>query len=49
MKERFQRVLGLPQRIFHPSTGLKIALLSGLLVPIGLLIAWANRSPDLSH
>jgi len=49
MKERFQRVLGLPQRIFHPSTGLKIALLSGLLVPIGLLIAWANRSPDLSY
>jgi TRAP-type uncharacterized transport system substrate-binding protein len=49
MKERFQRVLGLPQRAFHASTGLKTALLGGLLVLIGLLVVWANRAPNLSN
>ena len=49
MKERFQRVLGLPQRAFHASTGLKTALLGGLLALIGLLVVWANRAPNLSN
>jgi TRAP-type uncharacterized transport system substrate-binding protein len=49
MKERFQRVLGLPQRAFHASTGLKTALLGGLLVLISLLVVWANRAPTLSN
>jgi len=49
MRERFQRVLGLPQRAFHASTGLKTALLGGLLVLIGLLVFWANRAPTLSN
>src|SRR5215831_4954395 len=48
MKERFQRVLGLPQRAFHASTGLKTALLGCLLVLIGLLVVWADRTPTLS-
>src|SRR5262252_1993936 len=48
MKDRFQRVLGLPQRAFHASTGLKTALLGCLLVLIGLLVVWANRTPTLS-
>jgi hypothetical protein len=43
LKERFQRVLGLPQRVSSPSTGLKTVLL------IGLLGALANRSPTLAH
>ena len=37
MKERFQRVLGLPQRGSPTSTGLKKGLLVGLLALIGLL------------
>src|SRR5215468_7480595 len=48
MRERFQRVLGLPQRAFHASTGLKTALLGCFLVLIGLLVIWANRTPTLS-
>ena len=49
VKERFQRVLGLPQRGSPPSTGLKTALLIGLLALIGLLVALANRAPTLAH
>ena len=49
LKERFQRVLGLPQRGSPPSTGLKTVLLVGLLALIGLLGALANRSPTLAH
>src|SRR5215831_2650711 len=49
LKERFQRVLGLPQRDSSPSTGLKTLLLIGLLALIGLLGALANRSPTLAH
>jgi hypothetical protein len=49
LKERFQRVLGLQQRGSAPSTGLKTLLLIGLLAPIGLLGALANRSPTLAH
>src|SRR5215471_7420674 len=49
LKERFQRVLVLPQHAFHASTGLKTALLVGLLVLIGLLVVWANRTPTLAH
>jgi hypothetical protein len=49
LKERFQRVLGLPQRGSPPSTGLKTVLLVGLLALIVLLGALANRSPTLAH
>src|SRR5262252_3253350 len=49
LKERFQRVLGLPRRVSPPSTGLKTILLVGLLALIGLLGVWANRSPTLAH
>jgi len=50
LKERFQRVLGLPQRGGPlPSTGLKAVLLLGLLALIGLLAAWATRPPTLAH
>jgi len=43
LQERFQRVLGLPQRGSLPSTGMKTVLL------IGLLGALANRSPTLAN
>ena len=49
MKERFQRVIGLPQRGSPPSTGLKTALLVCLLALIGLLVVWVNRAPNLSN
>ena len=49
LKERFQRVIELTQRGSPPSTGLKTALLIGLLVLIGLLGALANCSPTLEH
>ena len=50
LKERFQRVLGLPQRgAPPPSTGLKTVLLLGLLALLGLLGVWASRPPTLAH
>src|SRR5262245_43675107 len=49
VKERLQRVIGLPMRTFGPSTWLKAAFLVGLLLLIGLLAAFSDHSPDLSH
>src|SRR5262247_807439 len=49
LKDRFQRVLGLPQRGAPPSTGLKTVLLLGLLALLGLLGVWASRPPTLAH
>jgi len=49
LKERFQRVLGLPQRGAPPSTGLKTGLLLALLALLGLLGVWASRPPTLAH
>jgi hypothetical protein len=49
LKERCQRVLGLPQRGTSPSTGLKTVRLVGLLALISLRGTWANRSPTLMH
>jgi hypothetical protein len=49
VKERLQRVLGLPKHTFQPSTALKLASLGGILLLIGLLAAFSNHSPNLSH
>jgi NMT1-like family len=49
VKERLQRVLGLPKRTFQPATVLKLALLGGVLLLIGLLAAFSDHSPNLSH
>jgi uncharacterized protein len=49
VKERLQRVLGLPKRTFGPSTGLKAAFLVGPLLLIGLVAVFFDHSPDLSH
>jgi hypothetical protein len=49
VKERLQRVFGLPKRTFAPSTGLKAAFLVGPLLLIGLLAVLSDHSPDLSH
>ena len=49
VKERFQRVLGLPPRGAPPATALKTVWLLGLLALLGLLGVWANRPPTLAH
>src|SRR4030095_9184673 len=49
LKERLQRVLGLPQRRFARSTALKLALLGGVLLLLGLLALFVDRSPNLAH
>ena len=49
VKERFQRVLGLSKRTFDRSRGLKLALLGGILLLIGLLVAFSDHSPNLAH
>ena len=49
VKERLQRVLGLPKRMSGPSTGLKAAFLVGSLLLIGLLSVFSDHTPDLSH
>ena len=49
VKERLQRVLGLPKRTSPPATALKLALLGGVLLLIGLLAAFSDHSPNLSH
>jgi uncharacterized protein len=43
------RVLGLPQRHFASPTALKLAVLGGVLVLLGLLAFFADRSPNLAH
>src|SRR5262245_30439682 len=49
VKERLERVLGLPKRTVGPSTGLKVGFLVGLILLIGLLATFSDLSPDLSH
>ena len=49
LKERFQRVLGLSKRTFARSRDLKLALLGGILLLIGLLVAFSDHSPNLAH
>ena len=49
LKERLQRVLGRPQRRFARSTALKLALLGGVLLLLGLLALCVDRSPNLAH
>jgi TRAP-type uncharacterized transport system substrate-binding protein len=49
LKERFQRVLGLPQRPFVRPTALKLVMLGGVLVLLGLLAFFVDRSPNLAH
>jgi hypothetical protein len=49
VKERLQRVLGLPKRMSGPSTGLKAAFLIGPLLLIGFLAVFSDHTPDLSH
>ena len=49
LKERLQRVLGRPQRPFARPTALKLAVLGGVLLLLGLLAFFADRSPNLAH
>jgi TRAP-type uncharacterized transport system substrate-binding protein len=49
VKERFQRVLGRLKHTFNRSRYLKVALLGGVLLLIGLLAAFSDHSPDLAH
>jgi uncharacterized protein len=49
LKERLQRVLGLPQRRFARPTALKLAMLGGVLLLLGLLAIFVDRSPNLAH
>jgi hypothetical protein len=49
VKKRFQRVLGLSKRTFDRSRYLKLALLGGILLLIGLLAAFAGLSTNLAH
>jgi hypothetical protein len=43
LKERLQRVLGLPQRRFARPTALKLAMLGGVLLLLGLLALCVDR------
>jgi TRAP-type uncharacterized transport system substrate-binding protein len=49
VKERFQRLLGLSRRNFDRSRYLKASLLGGILLLIGLLVAFSDHSPNLAH
>jgi uncharacterized protein len=49
VKERFQRVLGLLKRTFDRSRYLRVSLLGGILLLIGLLVAFSDHSPNLAH
>src|SRR5262245_24725429 len=49
VKERFQRVLGLSKRTFDRSRYLKVAVLGGILLLIGLLVVFSDHSPTLAH
>jgi hypothetical protein len=49
LKERFQRGLGLLKGIFARPRNLRLALLGGILLLIGLLVAFVNHSPNLAH
>jgi TRAP-type uncharacterized transport system substrate-binding protein len=49
VKERLQRVLGLSKRTFDRFGCLKAPLLGGILLLIGLLVAFSDHSPHLAH
>jgi TRAP-type uncharacterized transport system substrate-binding protein len=49
VKERLQRLLELSKRTLDQSRGLKLALLGGILLLIGLLAAFSDHSPNLAH
>ena len=49
LKERLQRVLGRPQRPIARPTALKLAMLGGVLLLLGLLACFVDRSPNLAH
>src|SRR5262245_8350655 len=49
MKEQLQRVLGLPKHAFNRLRQMKLAFVAGILLLIGLLIAFSARSPNLAH
>ena len=49
VKERLQRVLELSKRTFDRSGCLKAPLLGGILLLIGLLVAFSDHSPHLAH
>src|SRR5262245_44668313 len=49
VKERFQRLLGLLKRAFDRSIYLKVALPGGILLLIGLVVAFSDHSPNLAH
>src|SRR5262252_7446920 len=49
VKERLQRVLERSKRTLDRSRGLKLALLGGILLLVGILAAFADHSPNLAH
>jgi hypothetical protein len=49
LKERFQRGLELSKRIFARSRNLRLALLGGVLLLIGLLGVFWDHAPNLAH
>jgi TRAP-type uncharacterized transport system substrate-binding protein len=49
VKKRLQRLLGWSKRTFDRSRYLKLALLGGILLLIGLLVAFSDHSPNLAH
>src|SRR5262245_30074073 len=49
VKEQLQRVLGLSKRTFDRSRYLKVAVLGGILLLIGLLVVFSDHSPTLAH
>jgi TRAP-type uncharacterized transport system substrate-binding protein len=49
VKARLRRLRGLVKRTFNCSRHLKPALLGGMLLLIGLLVAFSDHSPNLAH
>ena len=49
VKKRFQRAIELLKRTFDRSKYLKLALLGGTLLLIGLIAAFSDHSPNLAH
>jgi TRAP-type uncharacterized transport system substrate-binding protein len=49
VKDRVQRLLGLSKRPFDRSRYLKPALLGGIFLLIGLVVAFSDHSPNLAH
>ena len=48
-KQQLQQGLGLPKHAFNRVSPMKLALVGGILLLIGLLIAFSARSPNLAH